>query len=302
MELDPGILAGIIAKPDDDFLRAVAADWWEENGDPDRASFVRTQLALHEMRALAPSYEVWRRECPVLRSVSSTKAKKQDMGVGFIEDFGQCRISTVTPPTITCDVGDQELLFMENLLSNGRHVGRLVGLAGRLVETVSGDQRWRFTVQEVRGITRDMKNRCTSVTLVPEPIDVIVAGTADPMPRRYYHTLTDDVRRYFSLKEQERELLSVENARRWCEGPWFQEWYSVEVNKELVVQVITHRALSNRTHTRDTSCRFQFDRGFIAAAQFQRHNLPFPVELMKRHPIKEADIKVMGGGYPNSDT
>jgi uncharacterized protein (TIGR02996 family) len=42
----PAFLAAIVANPDDDTLRLVAADFLEENGDPGRAEFVRLQVAL----------------------------------------------------------------------------------------------------------------------------------------------------------------------------------------------------------------------------------------------------------------
>ena len=42
----PGFLAAIVAEPDDDTVRLVAADFLEENGDPDRAAFIRVQIAL----------------------------------------------------------------------------------------------------------------------------------------------------------------------------------------------------------------------------------------------------------------
>lgn len=42
----PAFLAAISADPDDDTARLVAADFLEENGDPDRAAFVRVQVGL----------------------------------------------------------------------------------------------------------------------------------------------------------------------------------------------------------------------------------------------------------------
>ncbi|MBA4064195.1 MAG: hypothetical protein C0501_10865 [Isosphaera sp.] len=42
-------LAAIIADPADDTARLVAADWLDENGDPDRAEFVRAQIALYRL-------------------------------------------------------------------------------------------------------------------------------------------------------------------------------------------------------------------------------------------------------------
>lgn len=38
------LCADIRAKPDDDLPRLVAADWLDENGDPDRAQLIRTQI------------------------------------------------------------------------------------------------------------------------------------------------------------------------------------------------------------------------------------------------------------------
>lgn len=38
------LIAAIAAAPDDDLPRLVAADWFEENGEPERAEFVRLQL------------------------------------------------------------------------------------------------------------------------------------------------------------------------------------------------------------------------------------------------------------------
>lgn len=50
MEVTPppyaDLLAGVCAAPDDDTPRLVLADWFDENGDPDRAEFVRLQCAL----------------------------------------------------------------------------------------------------------------------------------------------------------------------------------------------------------------------------------------------------------------
>jgi uncharacterized protein (TIGR02996 family) len=40
------LLAAIIDSPADDAPRLVYADWLEENGDPDRAEFIRLQIAL----------------------------------------------------------------------------------------------------------------------------------------------------------------------------------------------------------------------------------------------------------------
>jgi uncharacterized protein (TIGR02996 family) len=49
-------LADIVANPDDDTPRLVYADWLDENGDPDRAEFIRAQIELHRLAADSPRY------------------------------------------------------------------------------------------------------------------------------------------------------------------------------------------------------------------------------------------------------
>ncbi len=44
-------IAAIVANPDDDTCRLVAADFLEENGDPDRAAFIRIQIAIARLEA-----------------------------------------------------------------------------------------------------------------------------------------------------------------------------------------------------------------------------------------------------------
>jgi uncharacterized protein (TIGR02996 family) len=58
MTQDEAFLQAILEEPDDDTPRLVYADWLDENGDPDRAEFIRLQLrppadsdAEHEARA-----------------------------------------------------------------------------------------------------------------------------------------------------------------------------------------------------------------------------------------------------------
>jgi uncharacterized protein (TIGR02996 family) len=46
MTPDDAFLADIIANPDDDSLRLIYADWLEDHGQPDRATFIRVQIQL----------------------------------------------------------------------------------------------------------------------------------------------------------------------------------------------------------------------------------------------------------------
>ncbi len=48
----PAFLAAILADPGDDTARLVAADFLEENDDPDRATFIRIQVALARLEAI----------------------------------------------------------------------------------------------------------------------------------------------------------------------------------------------------------------------------------------------------------
>jgi uncharacterized protein (TIGR02996 family) len=51
---DHAFLQGVIEQPDDAAPRLVYADWLEENGDPDRAEFIRTQCQLAALPAADP--------------------------------------------------------------------------------------------------------------------------------------------------------------------------------------------------------------------------------------------------------
>jgi uncharacterized protein (TIGR02996 family) len=79
MTIRAGFLADIIEHPDDT-PRLICADWLEEHGDPDRAEFIRLQIALAKMAEDAPARkeakarewqlrrqhgDTWRQEVPV---------------------------------------------------------------------------------------------------------------------------------------------------------------------------------------------------------------------------------------------
>src|SRR5262245_57057162 len=48
------LLAAIRQQPGDDLARMAHADWLEENGDPDRAHFIRLQLQLDQQATRSP--------------------------------------------------------------------------------------------------------------------------------------------------------------------------------------------------------------------------------------------------------
>jgi uncharacterized protein (TIGR02996 family) len=53
---NPALEAAIIADAENDLPRLVYADWLDENGDPARAAFIRTQIALHDKNPADPDY------------------------------------------------------------------------------------------------------------------------------------------------------------------------------------------------------------------------------------------------------
>src|SRR4051794_26324308 len=44
MSEQQSLLAAVVADPDDDAVRRVYADWLDENGQPERAEFIRVQI------------------------------------------------------------------------------------------------------------------------------------------------------------------------------------------------------------------------------------------------------------------
>lgn len=54
IELDPAILAYILAEPDEDDHRIIAAEWWDDHEESDRAEFVRVQLELARLEPDTP--------------------------------------------------------------------------------------------------------------------------------------------------------------------------------------------------------------------------------------------------------
>lgn len=52
------IMADILADPSDDGLRLIYADWLEDNGDPDRAEFIRDGVAICHPERLNPEHDM----------------------------------------------------------------------------------------------------------------------------------------------------------------------------------------------------------------------------------------------------
>lgn len=53
---NPALEAAVIADTENDLPRLVYADWLDEHGDPARAAFIRTQIALHDKHPADPDF------------------------------------------------------------------------------------------------------------------------------------------------------------------------------------------------------------------------------------------------------
>jgi uncharacterized protein (TIGR02996 family) len=93
--LEQAFLADIVEHPDDDAPRLVFADWLDDQGDSDRAAFIRLQVqrasspgGVHEGRLISEETQLlarhentWRAQLPTLQGVTWAKFSR-----GFIEE------------------------------------------------------------------------------------------------------------------------------------------------------------------------------------------------------------------------
>jgi uncharacterized protein (TIGR02996 family) len=80
----PGLFQAVLDEPDNDELRLVLADWFEEQGQPERAEFIRVQCALASCSPLAPE---WAR----------LSAREQQLLGGSKEPWAQSRREWIAP-------------------------------------------------------------------------------------------------------------------------------------------------------------------------------------------------------------
>lgn len=70
---EAALLAAVIADPDDDTVRLAMADWWDENGQPERAEFCRVQVELARMPEHPPKDICTRKALPANRRCDGCK-------------------------------------------------------------------------------------------------------------------------------------------------------------------------------------------------------------------------------------
>lgn len=75
-------ISAIIKNPDDNTARLVFADWLEENGEPERAEFIRLQIKAKELLNDGEMIQLWRAELLDHRSVWRA-------AIGLNDHFGQ---------------------------------------------------------------------------------------------------------------------------------------------------------------------------------------------------------------------
>ncbi len=109
------LLDSILADPDNDYLRLVYADYTDERGDGDRASFVRVQVELHRMASVKVAADAFRKDCPVLTCDKVTPSKPQYEDVYYEEisrSFDRQYVYR-SPPTFHCRVTDKQVMELE---------------------------------------------------------------------------------------------------------------------------------------------------------------------------------------------
>src|SRR5262249_49189412 len=101
-----GFLEAILARPDDDAPRLVFADWLEEQGDADRAEFIRVQiertrlpewdarqlhLLLRERALLEQHAQKWRKELPSIQGITWKEFRRGFVATAIFANFALLR-------------------------------------------------------------------------------------------------------------------------------------------------------------------------------------------------------------------
>lgn len=87
-----GLRAAVCASPDDDTLRLIYADWLQENDQPDRAAFVRAQVAAARAEPFGPEHRAHLRAARELQDAhpewgQDVKTKYRAIGGKFVRGF-----------------------------------------------------------------------------------------------------------------------------------------------------------------------------------------------------------------------
>jgi len=279
--IDPGLLQSVLDAPDDDFPRLVLADWLDEQGDSERAEFIRTQVVIAatppEVVAVSKQFAD---NVLVIDYVNKRWPKQEDIAAYW-------GIGVVTP-IFDCVVSDKEIMNIEGYLASRSGMGRVASLRGRTVELVGGtpdelvtvQNRLRMVVGWVSDTQRDIENHRTKFSISP----TVISSNGDECYRKY----TPEAAKYDALRQQERELLTPNNVRAWTEGSWFERAVGWLVNwrTDNYCTVSLHRP----PNSGDMLSKFRFHRGFVEEAWFREDEFHrYSQELRKSHPVKTVN-------------
>lgn len=133
--MQPAFLAAIADRPDDDLPRLVYADWLDENGEPDRAEFIRTQIELTRLPDTDPRVRPLKERENELRHAHQEAWKlpefhrmSQVFRRGFVERVNvHAEWLVANPESLETAVGPLRAIRIYNA---SRFVGRLAEVPG----------------------------------------------------------------------------------------------------------------------------------------------------------------------------
>jgi len=157
----PALLAAILANPDEDTPRLMYADWLDENGQPERAEFIRVQIEKYSLQSEQGSPE-WCRSFQREEELWQALGKSFDLPPRFhsrlpwekCEDgeSGICVISRGFPATVACSLLDWLAQGPEIVTRHPVETVRLTDREPDLPPISSPDLgfRWVWAAAEVR--------------------------------------------------------------------------------------------------------------------------------------------------------
>src|ERR1041384_7352861 len=77
--LDPGILRSILASPEDDTPRLIAADWLDDHGAAERAEFIRVQCALAVLSEWCKTQFLVLPESPRGQQIAALRCREREL-------------------------------------------------------------------------------------------------------------------------------------------------------------------------------------------------------------------------------
>src|SRR5437764_8755275 len=93
---DRAFLASILDAPDDDSPRLIYADWLDEQGDADRAEFIRVQCTLYAAPAGDPRRPAWRSRQAALLAGHQAEWLGPPRGLFYLWEFRRGFLEEVT--------------------------------------------------------------------------------------------------------------------------------------------------------------------------------------------------------------